>query len=154
VADEVEAVIARLRAQGRRITAARRAVITQLVEHDGHMAAGELADRVREALPDVHESTVYRALEDLTRLGIVVHSHLAHGPAMYHLATERHAHLVCDECGASIEVPATVTAAFARALRKRFDFEADLVHFALSGRCSACRQTPPGVASRIRRGRR
>src|SRR5258706_2454142 len=136
--EDVEDVIAQLRAQGRRITAPRRAVITQLLDHDGHMAATELADRVREALPDVHESTVYRALDDLTRLGIVVHSHLAHGPAMYHVATDRHAHLVCDSCGAAIEVPASVTASFARVIRKRFDFDADLVHFALSGRCRTC----------------
>jgi Fur family ferric uptake transcriptional regulator len=139
MADEVEAIVTRLRSEGRRITAARRAVITGLVAHHGHVAAEELARRVREALPDVHESTVYRALDDLTQLGIVAHSHLAHGPAMYHLTTDRHAHLVCDTCGATIEVPASLTAAFARSIQRRFDFQVDLVHFGLSGRCGACK---------------
>ncbi len=53
----------------------------------------------------MHESTVYRFLDELERLGVVDHVHLGHGPAVYHLASDAHHHLVCDRCGAVEEVP-------------------------------------------------
>ena len=55
--------------------------------------------------PDIHLSTIYRNLEELERLGVVVHSHFGHGPATYHLASSVHGHFVCEQCGTLIEAP-------------------------------------------------
>ena len=49
-------------------------------------------------------STIYRNLDDMERLGVVTHAHLGHGPAVYHLASTAHGHLVCEGCGTAIEV--------------------------------------------------
>jgi Fe2+ or Zn2+ uptake regulation protein len=81
---------------------------------------------------------VYRTLEALERLGVVVHSHLGHGGGVYHLADERHQHLVCEKCGAVVEVPDAVFAPLARTVRRRYGFTIEPGHFALVGRCAKC----------------
>ncbi len=70
-----------------------------------HRTAEELAEEVQRVAPDVHLSTIYRNLDELERLGIIVHAHLGHGPATYHLSSETHGHLVCEQCGMAIEAP-------------------------------------------------
>ena len=65
----------------------RRLLVRCLFEASGHRTAEELAAEIQAHAPDVSISTVYRNLEELERLGVVVHSHLGHGPATYHLAT-------------------------------------------------------------------
>ena len=53
----------------------------------GHRTAEELAGEVQAQGARRHISTIYRNLEELERLGVIVHSHLGHGPATYHLAS-------------------------------------------------------------------
>jgi Fe2+ or Zn2+ uptake regulation protein len=135
--DRVERLLADLREQGERITPARRAVVTILVDEHGHLSADDLVERVHRRVP-VHRATIYRTLDTLERLGVVEHTHLGHGRAVYHLADELHHHLVCEECGAVVEAPAALLAPLARRLREREGFTLRPRHFALVGRCRAC----------------
>ena len=134
----MERILALLRADGGRVTTARRALIEALLAARAHVTAEDLAARVQAAHPEVHRSTVYRTLEALERLGVVVHSHLGHGGGVYHLADERHQHLVCETCGAVVELPDAEFAPLARAVRKRYGFTIEPGHFALVGTCRAC----------------
>ena len=102
--DRTARILDRLRAEGGRVTTARRALILAMVAADGHMTAEDLAVSVQAAHPDVHRSTIYRTLDALERLGVVDHVHLGHGRAVYHLADEPHHHLVCEECGTEFRV--------------------------------------------------
>jgi Fe2+ or Zn2+ uptake regulation protein len=141
VTDErLERIVTLLRAGGGRVTSARRALVEALLAADAHMTADDLAARVQSAHPEVHRSTVYRTLDALERLGVVVHSHLGHGGGVYHLADERHQHLVCEECGTVVEVPDAVFTPLARTVRRRYGFTIEPGHFALVGRCAACAQ--------------
>jgi len=137
-ADEVEEVLGRLRSTGGRVTTPRRLLVRSLFEAAGHRTAEELAAEIQAQAPDVSISTVYRNLEELERLGVVVHAHLGHGPATYHLATAAHGHLVCERCDAHVEI----ADAFFADLRSRaiadFGFAIDPRHFAVIGRCAAC----------------
>jgi Fur family transcriptional regulator, ferric uptake regulator len=141
--DPVEAVLARLRAGGTRVTGARRLLLECLYDGRGHRTAEELAAQVQQRAPDVHLSTVYRNLDELERLGVVVHSHLGHGPATYHLEEQSHGHLVCEACGSTVEAPDDVFAGLDRTLRRRFGFRVDPHHFALLGTCGACAVPSP-----------
>ena len=60
---------------------------------------GPAATKIQQQHPEVHLSTVYRTLDSLEKLGIVEHTHVGHGPAVYHVGVT-HQHLVCEECGA------------------------------------------------------
>ena len=130
----------RLADAGGRRTASRQAIIEVIVEAGSHLTADEIAAQVHERFPSVNLSTVYRTLDALTDLGIVDHVHFGHGRAVYHLTDEAHQHLVCEHCGAVEELPVSRLGPFLRVLDREFGFELDRRHFALVGRCRACRQ--------------
>lgn len=88
-AERVEEVLDRLRETGGRATTSRRILLQCLFAEGPHRTAEELAEEVQRVAPDVHLSTIYRNLDELERLGVVVHAHLGHGPATYHLASRR-----------------------------------------------------------------
>lgn len=94
-----------MRAAGNRITTSRRVLIAELLDLQGPITAEELCALVQEKAPDNTISTIYRKLEGLARLGVIVHSHLGHGPAVHQLASTAQAHLVCNECGTILEAP-------------------------------------------------
>lgn len=102
------------------------------------MSAEELAAAVQARTPDVHMSTIYRNLEDLQRLGVVVHSHLGHGPATYTLASLAHGHFICELCGVTIEAPDQLFQGLSRSVKSKLGFSIDPHHFAILGRCAAC----------------
>jgi Fur family transcriptional regulator, ferric uptake regulator len=134
----VEGALELLRQNGGRITSSRRFLLRLLFESEGHHTAEELAAVVQAQAPDIHLSTIYRNLDELEKLGVVVHAHLGHGPATYHLASSAHGHFVCEECGKMIEAPDALFAGLAKAAREKFGFTIDPHHFAMLGRCADC----------------
>jgi len=136
--DQVDVILERMRAGGGRITSARRALVTALLEYDGHPTAEGLAAAVQARQPDVHQTTIYRILDDLERLGVVEHTHLGHGPAVYHLSESAHPHVVCERCGVVIEVERRAFDALARQLSEKHAFVLHPGHFAVTGRCKDC----------------
>jgi Fur family ferric uptake transcriptional regulator len=151
----VEDVLAVFRARGGRVTSSRRLLLHALFDMPRDRTAEELAAEVHAKAPDTNLSTIYRNLDELERLGVVLHAHLAHGPATYHLAARAHGHLVCEECGAAIEAPSDVFSGLSKAAESRFGFEIHPYHFAVPGRCRRCRNLPaPRSAQQSRPGRR
>ncbi len=120
------------------MTSSRRILLRILFSSTGHRTAEELAAEVQAEAPDIHLSTIYRNLDELERLGIVVHAHFGHGPATYHLASSVHGHFVCEECGKLIEVPDSMFSGLAREATTRFGFTIDPHHFAVLGHCADC----------------
>ena len=137
-ASSVDAVLASMRAQGGRATSSRRVLLDVLFHAKGHLTAEELAAAVQERAPGVHMSTIYRSLDDLQHLGVIVHSHLGHGPATYQLASLAHAHFICDSCGATVEGPDELFRGLARTVKAKLGFAIDPHHFAILGRCASC----------------
>jgi Fe2+ or Zn2+ uptake regulation protein len=127
-----------LRSKGERVTAARRLVLETLVATSEHVTAEEILERVQETHPEVHRATVYRTLDTLTRVGVAEHTHLGHGPAVYHLVDDAHQHLVCEVCGKVIEAPASLFRDVEDSLRSDYGFEMRPLHFAVVGRCRRC----------------
>ena len=137
--DRLDELLTLLRERGGRVTTARRAIVTAFLAAGGHVTAEELTAQVQDHHPDVHLSTVYRTLEILTELGAVTHVHLGHGRAVFHLTEEAHQHLVCEGCGAVIEAPDELFADVIAQVDRRYGFALRPDHFALTGRCRACR---------------
>lgn len=143
----VEEVLDLVRANGGRATPSRRVLLEVLFEAADHCSAEDLASAVQARAPDVHLSTIYRNLEDLERLGVIVHSHLGHGPAAYQLASTAHAHLICEVCGATVEASDELFRGLAQAARSRHGFVIDPRHFAILGRCAQCSAEAASTAS-------
>jgi Fur family ferric uptake transcriptional regulator len=138
----VEDILQRMRAGGGRVTTARRALVTALIEHDGHPTAEGLAAAVQSRQPDVHQATIYRILDDLERLDVVQHTHFGHGPAVYHLSASAHPHLVCERCGRVIEVKESLFDSLVNRVKAAHHFLVRPGHFAVSGICNECAPSP------------
>jgi len=136
--DTVDGVLELVRARGGRATPSKRVLLEVLFEADDHQSVEALAGAVQARIPDVHLSTIYRNLEDLQELGVIVHSHLGHGPASYQLASLAHAHFICEACGKAIEAPDAMFAGLATSAKAELGFTIDPHHFAIHGRCRDC----------------
>jgi Fur family ferric uptake transcriptional regulator len=145
---DVETLIADLRSEGLRITAARRAICEALASGAReHLDAAELRERAeRTSGTRIDQSTVYRTLDVLERLGVLHHAHLGHGPAIVHLTTETdHQHLVCERCGKTVDVPLDeVSTMFDRLAHTHGFASIESRHFALIGLCEECAANDSG----------
>jgi Fur family ferric uptake transcriptional regulator len=130
-----------LSGEGHRITKARRAVCEVIAgAHDEHLTAADIYDRARaETGARLDRSTVYRTLEALEDAGLLAHSHLGHGPSVYHLTEDSgHQHLICVSCGRTLTLPEEETRNLVEAIVSSTGFVIDASHFALSGLCADC----------------
>jgi Fe2+ or Zn2+ uptake regulation protein len=141
-----------LRARGERMTQPRQAVIEALAAQPGHLTADEVVALLAADHAEVHLATVYRALEALSRVGVVQHVHVPNGATKYHLTNPvggvaaadadqghaEHAHAQCRICQRVIDLPATVLDPAAAALWAEHGFTLDAGHVALSGVCATC----------------
>ena len=136
----IDAVMARVRADGGRATSTRRAILQTIFDHhDEHPTAEQITSTVQQGHPDIAESTVYRFLDELERLDVVRGVRVGHGATAYHLAeATHHHHLVCGTCGRMTEVPDRIFDGLRRTVLKQFDFEIEPHHFTLAGHCREC----------------
>jgi Fur family ferric uptake transcriptional regulator len=139
---EIDEVRDALRAAGMRWTPQRRVILDILFKSlGGHVTGAELVDSVQRQDPEAPASTVYRTLDMLERLGYVCHSHGKDGREEFHvMPNEVHAHLVCDECGASWEIAPSELRGLTGTLAKNRAFTVNLSHLTVGGRCAACTQ--------------
>jgi Fe2+ or Zn2+ uptake regulation protein len=135
---DVDEILSAIRGATKRVTVAKRTVAAVLVAAPGHLTAEEITQEVQSRQPDVSPSTVYRILEELEALQIVVHAHLDQHAAVFHLAGAVHGHLSCDECGTTVEVPAAHFDALSKDLMRSFGFMLDRHHMAVTGTCEYC----------------
>jgi len=130
-----------LRRRGHRMTAQRRAIVSEIMKTKGHIAPQLLARRVKKRLPGVHESTVYRTLELLEELGVLSHAHLESGAEYHHRADHDHVHLVCSQCGRNGFLTMEETEPLRRMIERRSGWAPDFTHFAIAGLCATCRKS-------------
>jgi len=132
-------IIKKLSEQGYRLTPQRIMVLSAIENSDDHISAEEIYAQVIARFPQVNISTVYRTLELLKRLGLVTETDFGEGRVRYHpVGKGHHHHLVCQECGAIIDLDESVLTALKSALLWEYKFSADLRHLAIFGRCVKC----------------
>jgi Fur family ferric uptake transcriptional regulator len=132
-------IVRKLAEQGYRLTPQRIMVISAIEDSDGHISAEEIYAQVIAKYPNVNISTVYRTLELLKQLGLVTVTDLGEGRVRYHPAGKgHHHHLVCQQCGAIIDLDESILSDLKSALLREYQFSADLRHLAIFGRCVQC----------------
>ena len=139
--DKSGSISSKLSELGYRLTPQRIMVLAAIENNDSHVSAEEIYAQVVSKYPHVNISTVYRTLELLKRLGLVTETDLGEGRVRYHPTDKgHHHHLVCRECGATIDLDDLLLAPLKDALLREYNFVADLKHLAIFGRCVKCRQ--------------
>jgi Fur family ferric uptake transcriptional regulator len=132
VAPNVAAAINSLRAQGLRVSSARRALLEALYAAERPTTADVLADGLDLA-------STYRNLDALERAGLVRHLHLGHGPGLYAPAgSPEREYAACEGCGDIRAFAAGELDRVRAAVAEACGFDVSFGHFPLVGRCARC----------------
>jgi Fur family ferric uptake transcriptional regulator len=135
-----ETFLQEIRERGLRMTPQREMVLSVLHDMADHAPAEEIYQRVRLRSAAVDISTVYRTLELLQDMNLLVTVEGADGQRRFALAGGHgaHIHLVCSACGRMFEAGADPAKALAADLRDRHGFILDLGRLSLPGLCRDC----------------
>ena len=134
-----------LRKRGCRLTPQRVMILSAIEDSDHHVSAEEIYAPVAAKYPHVNISTVYRTLELLKRLGMVYEINLGEGRIRYHSeGSGHHHHLICQNCGAVIDIEESTLAFLRDTLLLDYNFRAELRHVAIFGLCEDCRRKSSG----------
>jgi Fur family ferric uptake transcriptional regulator len=116
-------------------------VLAAIENSDGHISAEEIYAQVVAKYPHVNISTVYRTLDLLKRLGLVTETDMGGGRVRYNPAAKgHHHHLMCQQCGAIIDLEESALFSLKETLLREYQFSADLRHLCIFGLCQKCRR--------------
>jgi Fur family ferric uptake transcriptional regulator len=134
-------IVKKLTDKGYRLTPQRLMIVSAIEDSDSHISAEEIYAQVAAKYPQVNISTVYRTLELLKQLGMVIETDFGEGRVRYHPAEKgHHHHLVCTGCGAVIDLDESLLSSLRGTLLREYKFDADLKHLAIFGRCHKCQK--------------
>lgn len=129
---------AQMRDQGFRVTPQRMLLLDAICEGNGHTTLDEIYDRVKAKAPGINQATVYRSLDFLCDLRLVVSAEIE-GQTVYEIAGDTpHHHLVCRGCGADQELADYHFHELRAHLLQEHGFVAEIDHLAITGLCAKC----------------
>jgi Fur family transcriptional regulator, ferric uptake regulator len=141
VADQLKVM---LREKGYKLTPQRRAVLNIIMENQGqHLNTEEIYDLVKVPCPDIGLATVYRTLQILDEMGLILKINLDDGCNRYEFNTNQedhqHHHLICKGCGTIIEVGEDLLEPLEEQIAEKYQFEITDHKVKFFGLCSKCR---------------
>lgn len=92
------------RAHGVPVTVQRRRIFEALSDRTDHPTPDQVYAAVKDALPGVSRTTVYRVLETLVRVGVLAKASSPGAAGRVDPRTSRHHHLVCQRCDRLFDV--------------------------------------------------
>ena len=98
----------RFRGYGYRLTVPRETILDALTKTSKHLSAEDIYMTVHKVYPNIGLTTIYRTLELLVQIGLVLKFDFGDGRARYELAegpqgARHHHHLICTNCGRVID---------------------------------------------------
>jgi Fur family transcriptional regulator, stress-responsive regulator len=131
--------IAVLRAHRLRVTAPRLAVLGALAELPAHVTVDQVAERARGRIGALSTQAVYDIMGALHRAGVVRRIAPAGSPSLFETRVgDNHHHLVCRDCGTTVDVDCAVGEAPCLEPAAAAGFEIDEAEVTFWGRCPAC----------------
>jgi Fur family ferric uptake transcriptional regulator len=130
-----------LRSRGYRVTPQRLIVLDAVCAHQGHATLADIQAKVHDMDPTIDRSTIYRTLDVLREVGLIVESEVGETGKVYSVAGEAdHHHLVCLSCGAVLTVDGDAIAPLLSHIRDAYGFEVQTDHLVFNGVCEVCRR--------------
>lgn len=126
--------------RGQRATSQRLEIYRYLLETQLHPTAEEIYRALRERFPAMSLATVYKTLELLGDLGLVVAVGPPDGPSRYDGNPEPHINVTCLGCGAIIDLEDEQVAGWKEAVAKRSGYTIVASRHDFLGFCPACRK--------------
>lgn len=129
--------------EGRRDTRQRRVLREHLAESDSFASAKQLYDDLRAGGDNVGLATIYRTLQAMAEAGEVDAVRIDEGEMLYRKCGPRHHHhLVCRNCGFSIELDGPGVERWAQNAADNHGFTEVKHVVELFGLCARCSQEP------------
>jgi Fur family ferric uptake transcriptional regulator len=129
-----------LRERGFRYTPQRRLILDAIRESGGHTTPEEICKSVVHKAPAVNRATVYRNVDFLCEVRLVVAAQIG-GRMYYELAGEEpHHHLVCRQCNKIERISHRTVKDLFDKIEREQSFLVDMDHLALFGLCRTCRR--------------
>ena len=131
-----------IRQRGHRLTPQRELILDAVCESNGHTTFDEIYQQVQAKSSSIDRSTVYRVLDFLSQMELIVSSEID-GERIYEIAAGQppHHHLICYLCGSETCIPHDLVAALFDAIEREYQFTASTNHLILYGLCEKCRHT-------------
>ena len=131
-----------LRSHGLRVTAARLAVLDALGELPPHVSVEQVEESARKRLGALSTQAVYDIMRALHEVGLVRRIEPAGSAALFETRVgDNHHHLVCRDCGRTVDVDCAVGEAPCLAPDAAAGFEVDEAEIIFWGRCPDCIDT-------------
>ena len=107
-----------------------------------HHSLEEIYSEVHKKYPSIGQTTVYRTIKLLCEVELARELHVGEGFARYEVNTakQHHDHLVCKECGKTVEFPMPEVEQIQRDIAKQHGFELFDHQHILLGICADCLQ--------------
>ena len=123
-----------------RQTRQRTAIADYLATLDEFRSAQQIHDALRGSGVQVGLTTVYRCVQAMAAAGELDQLVNDEGEAVYRRCSgEHHHHLVCRQCGATVEIAGPAVEAWAEAMAAEHGYTEVSHTLELFGRCAACR---------------
>ncbi len=134
-----------MRQHGFRVTNQRLAILDAVCDAGPHATFGEIYRLVKMNTPSIDQSTIYRTLDVLCEIGLVVSADIGKDGRVYEIArTTPHHHLTCRSCGATTEFSHELVQPLLRQLDTALGFLVQMDHIVLEGICPECRKALDG----------
>ena len=137
--EEVEHIAQKLREQGHRLTPQWVAILQAVLSSHAHPTAEDIHRLVAAKFPMISLATVYKTMNVLKDLGEVSEIRVG-GRGHYEGNTTPHAHMICINCGAIIDLPAEALAEMPEAALAETDFQAVRYKLEIHGLCPRCQK--------------
>ena len=128
------------RERGLPLTVQRREILLAVLERDDHPTAEQLYESLKDRIPGLSRTTVYRVLSTLVDMGVIRRLHHPGAAARFDGKIQRHHHLICNKCDKVIDIHDATwdEVPLPDVRRERFEIDDFTVHF--TGICAECRR--------------
>jgi Fur family peroxide stress response transcriptional regulator len=128
------------RRRGLPVTVQRRVIFGALLDRDDHPTVDQIFAQVKDRIPGVSRTTVYRTLETLVELGVADKTNHFEAVVRFDGNTDHHNHLVCLQCDKIVDFDDRPSSRLRLPDVRRTGFE--IVDFSVyfKGLCPDCRK--------------
>jgi Fur family peroxide stress response transcriptional regulator len=136
------------------VTVQRRVVLDALLDRHDHPTVDQLYEDVKERMPGVSRTTIYRALETLVDLGLARRTNHFEASARFDGNTDHHHHLVCRSCNRVTDIDHPSLNKFAPPSLGNIAFEVLDYSIHLEGLCAECKKSASKTTVKKRAAKR
>ena len=121
-----------------RLTTQRQIILEELGKVTSHPTANEVYDMVRRRLPRIGLGTVYRNLELMADIGIILKLEVGGTQKRFDATVVPHYHIRCSSCGKVNDINIAVQEQINIVAEKASNYKILGHHIEFSGICSSC----------------